>query len=452
MNRIALIIFTFNISFLLNANDSFFSPVTKLTEKITSIPVKLAKELGKKITVIGGKELLFGATAAAIFTEGLTDNSKKNKEIIKSNNLVKINAKGQINMNGLNENEAQRRALEDALYFASMKAGVKVQGFSSIDEKTSLNESFIVKPNNQILDYRIIKSYKDSENYIVEVEAIIGNLKNTDQVCNERKILNIKEFKADFIVNTNTPSWAYNYLAQILYFVRRNMLNDNEINYVDNTLVYYDLNQDNFDKSYDYLTLVNGSQSINNGDYIYIPSMSIKKSKINPKFYTNENVNNNSREVGRNFFDADALGILSKIDIYDGKSNRLVASVEEEYLIPINIDSNFEFIELFSKKDKVFITNELKKVSKDLFQNIKKKLICEPIVAKIELKNNRLQVPLGALQGLRENQLAVLKNKSGNDVTMLSISEIGDYNAILSPLNSSLKLENFSGKETRFLE
>ena len=85
-------------------------------------------------------------------------------------------------------------------------------------------------------------------------------------------------------------------------------------------------------------------------------------------------------------------------------------------------------------------------------RNIKKKLICEPIVAKIELKNNRLQVPLGALQGLRENQLAVLKNKSGNDVTMLSISEIGDYNAILSPLNSSLKLENFSGKETRFLE
>ena len=38
------------------------------------MPFKLVKEIGKKITKIGGKEILFGATAAGILSEGLADN------------------------------------------------------------------------------------------------------------------------------------------------------------------------------------------------------------------------------------------------------------------------------------------------------------------------------------------------------------------------------------------
>ena len=81
-------------------------------------------------------------------------------------------------IDGIDDNEAQRRALEDALYYASSKAGVKVQGYSSINEETTLNENFTVQPNNKILDYKIIKSYKKEGMYTVEIEAIIGNLEN----------------------------------------------------------------------------------------------------------------------------------------------------------------------------------------------------------------------------------------------------------------------------------
>ena len=99
--------------------------LTKTLENI--VPFKLVKEIGKKITKIGGKEILFGATAVGILSKGLSDNNNINsnsEEIIATNNLVKVYAKGQINLYGIDENLAKRRALEDALYFASMKAGV----------------------------------------------------------------------------------------------------------------------------------------------------------------------------------------------------------------------------------------------------------------------------------------------------------------------------------------
>ena len=113
------------------------------------IPLNLIKEVGKKVTKFGGKEILFGATATGILYNGLSKNDNYNKDtiqtnadIIQTNNLIKVYAKGQVNLDEIDENLAKRRALEDALYFASMKAGAEVRGFSSIDEQTNLNENF----------------------------------------------------------------------------------------------------------------------------------------------------------------------------------------------------------------------------------------------------------------------------------------------------------------------
>ena len=418
---------------------------TKTIENI--IPVNLFKQVGKKITKFGGKEMLLGIAATSLISDGLSEKTNKNEKIIQTNNLTKVYAKGQINLEGIDENLAKRRALEDALYFASMKAGADVRGFSAIDEGSSLNENFLVQPNNKILDYKIIKSFKENNNYIVEVEAIVGDLEKFDSTCSKRKVLNINEFKGSYIINTSTPSWAYNYIDKLLYKVRRQMLNNKSINYVNHSEKEYDFNYSNFDKSYDYKTLVNGEGKVQNGSYIYIPSFSIKKSKIFPKF----NFSNNQENT--DFFDKDVISFDSKIEIFNAITNTYVTSIERKYYIPTNIDSNFQMIELFSKKDINFINNKLDDISLDIYKTISTKLFCEPIVAKIELVNNKLQIPLGQKQGLRVNQLAVLEDHNGvNNITMLSISKLSNNTATLSPLNSKIKIDSFLGKEARFLE
>ena len=146
------------------------------------------------------------------------------------------------------------------------------------------------------------------------------------------------------------------------------------------------------------------------------------------------------------------MSFNSKIEIYNAISNTFVASVEKKYFIPTNIDSNFEMIELFSKKDQNYINSKLNDISKDIYDTISLQLFCEPIVAEIKIVNNKLEVPLGQNQGLRPNQLAVLEDNVNNSVTMLSISKLDDNRAILSPLNSKLKIDSFLGKEARFLE
>lgn len=440
-----------NVSF---AEDNFIekpiNSINNLSKNIAKVPFKILKETAKKVTSVGTKPLLFGMAAVTMLSSGIEEGSNSFEELKNEKQLhqiKRIKAKGQINLNGLDENEAQRRALEDALYYASIKAGVRVQGFSSIDEYTNLNENFVVQPDNQILDFKILNSYKEEDNYIVEIEALIGNLNNASHVCANRKLINIKEFKGEHLISSNAPSWSYHYLESILYKVRRSMEEDTSFDYSSYSLKNFDFNKNNFDKSFDYNTLVNGTYDISEGEYIYIPSFKLKKSKILPNFSLGKDNNSNKS----NFFDADAISITAKIDIYDGVKNTHVTSIEEEYLIPINIDSNFKTIELFSKRDKERLNNDLEQIANNLFNSIKKDLSCKPILAKTKIVNDKLEISIGTRHGLRKNQLAVLDNKE-NSWTMLSISEIKGSKAVLTPLNSKIKLEDLSGKNTRFLE
>ena len=45
---------------------------------------------------------------------------------------------------------AKKRALEDALYLASIQGGAKVDGYTSVDRNTNLNESVLVRPSATI--------------------------------------------------------------------------------------------------------------------------------------------------------------------------------------------------------------------------------------------------------------------------------------------------------------
>ena len=317
--------------------------LTKTIENI--IPINLFKQFGKKITQFAGKEVLLGVAATSLlYNDGLTEENNKNKEIIQTNNLIKVYAKGQVNLEGIDESLAKRRALEDALYFASMKAGAEVRGFSSIDEGSSLNENFLVQPDNKILDYKIIKAFKENNNYIVEVEAVVGDLDKFDSTCSKRKVLNINEFKGNYIINTNTPSWAYNYINLLLYKVRTHMSNNKSIKYINHSGKVYDFNYSNFDKSYDYKTLINGESKVENGSYIYIPSFSLKKSKIFPKFALSNNKSNSKISENTDFFDKDVISFNSKIEIYKdrnlpieqrsyeaGKIDRLLKAKQDYY-------------------------------------------------------------------------------------------------------------------------
>ena len=63
---------------------------------------------------------------------------------------------------------ARRRALDDALYLASLRGGAKVNGFSSVGTGTELNDNFVVRPTAKILDYAVVKEVIKGYKYLDE--------------------------------------------------------------------------------------------------------------------------------------------------------------------------------------------------------------------------------------------------------------------------------------------
>ena len=93
--------------------------------------------------------------------------------------------------------EARDMALEDALYYAALKGGAKIDGFSSVDAQTNLNDMFVVRPASQILDYSITNEVQDETHYAVTIEAVVGDMATSG--CQNRPISHVTLVPAVFI-------------------------------------------------------------------------------------------------------------------------------------------------------------------------------------------------------------------------------------------------------------
>ena len=94
MIKYIVILLFLNTYSQLNADDKIFNPIKNLsniTKKVTDVfPLKILKEVGKKITGIGTNKLMLGMATATLLSEGLTEDSKENRKIIDTNNLIKV--------------------------------------------------------------------------------------------------------------------------------------------------------------------------------------------------------------------------------------------------------------------------------------------------------------------------------------------------------------------------
>jgi hypothetical protein len=232
-----IFIFIILLNFFSFKGYSDYSPLGYLKNGVSNLaPFHIIRSTAEKISSFGLNKLFYGFTSLFIINEAYKSGIFEEKDNLdvqandRKSNLRKIRSKGQIHTNGLDDNEAQRRALEDALYFASIKGGVQVHGFSSIDNETNISENFTVKPKSKILDYKILKSYKEENVYIVEIDAIVGNISN-ETSCRKRKNINIKEFKGNKTIVTNIDIFSFSTTSLIrnishycIYFYYINIL------------------------------------------------------------------------------------------------------------------------------------------------------------------------------------------------------------------------------------
>ena len=130
------------------------------------------------------------------FTTYLVAQDFKHTEVVSEGRAVIIEG---------DEETAKKRALDDALYMASLQAGAKVDGYSSVNTNTSLSENiqltFIFYKNFVIIEK------KDSTHFTVKIRAFLVSVDETLN-CNAREQINLSYLRPYFRVSSNLPAYS----------------------------------------------------------------------------------------------------------------------------------------------------------------------------------------------------------------------------------------------------
>ena len=142
-----------------------------------------------------------------------------------------------------NEEIAKKRALDDALYLASLQGGAKIDGYSTVDTNTSLNENLLIRPSSSIKDFVILEESKDETHYSVKIKAILVSVNNLLN-CSARSNINLSYFKPNFVISSKLPAQLQSLPLLISQKIFENLARFDDISLKDSTS--FDFNPKNF--------------------------------------------------------------------------------------------------------------------------------------------------------------------------------------------------------------
>jgi hypothetical protein len=328
--------------------------------------------------------------------------------------------------------EAKNIALEDALYLAALRGGAKINGFSSVQADTSLDDHFVVRPSSEILDYRIINEVKDDLHYEVTVEAAVGKI--AEPACHDRAVAHLTMFAPTMSITRSVPGWLSTMPSMMMVDLYRQLENTANLTLYNEAATVLDPVKIKRDARYDYNALVNGKASIRDGDFAFATNITLES------FITDFKVGQSQH-----------LRAIVTTSLYAGSQLKPLGEVHDEIKLKLGERSPSLIISKLSttKRDEVkaALLNGLQSHAKA----IASATLCLPLKAEIKLENNKLSVALGMRQGIQVNRLAMVSGV-GSKWSVLRVIEAGEGYSFLEPLSRQRKPADLNGKLATFLE
>ena len=328
--------------------------------------------------------------------------------------------------------EAKNIALEDALYLAALKGGAKIDGFSSVQADTSLDDHFVVRPSSEILDYRIVNEIKDDLHYEVTVEAAVGKI--AEPACHDRAAGHLTMFAPTMSMTRSVPGWLSTMPSMMMVDLYHQLENTTNLTLYNEGATVLDPVQMKRDARYDYNALMNGKAAIHDGDFAFATNIALE-----------------SFSDGSAFGQSQHLRAIITTSLYAGSQLTPLGEVLNEIKLKLGERSPSLLISKLSttKRDKV------KAALLSGLQNHAKAIasatLCLPLKAVIKLEDDKLHVNLGMRQGIQVNRLAMVSGVSSK-WSVLRVIEAGDGYSILEPLSRQRKPVDLNGKLATFLE
>ena len=337
-----------------------------------------------------------------------------------------------------NEEVAKKRALDDALYLASLQGGAKIDGYSTVDTNTSLNENLLIRPSSSIKDFVILEESKDETHYSVKIKAILVSL-NSLLDCSARSNINLSYFKPNFVVSSKLPAQLQNLPLLISQKIFENLRRFDQISLKDST--NFDFNPKKFSAlpvSLDYEAIVEGkSGSLKSGEFGIHTLIEVKRSKGTMTRFLNK------------------ADIALTINLFEGTNFNVIDTLYYNFSVLLGIETGYQHMDGFYKIPYDKIAEVVQdSISKMQFR-VKDRLKCYPLEARAELVKDVLTIPLGVNQGVQIGKVGFASNSNPNhsmrDWIVVTVKDSSGDFSVLEILNPSNKKEDINGKLIRFM-
>ena len=328
--------------------------------------------------------------------------------------------------------EAKNTALEDALYLAALKGGAKIDGFSSVQADTSLDDHFVVRPSSEILDYRIVNEIKDDLHYEVTVEAAVGKI--AEPACHDRAVGHLTMFAPTMSMTRSVPGWLSTMPSMMMGDLYRQLENTTNLTLYNKGATVLDPVQMKRDARYDYNALMNGKAAIHDGDFAFATNIALE-----------------SFSDGSAFGQSQHLRAIITTSLYTGSQLTPLGEVRNEIKLKLGERSLSQLISKLSTTKRDMVKTALMSGLQNHAKAIASATLCLPLKAVIKLENDKLHVDLGMRQGIQVNRLAMVSGVSSK-WSVLRVIEAGDGYSILEPLSRQRKPVDLNGKLATFLE
>ena len=337
-----------------------------------------------------------------------------------------------------NEEVAKKRALDDALYLASLQGGAKIDGYSTVDTNTSLNENLLIRPSSSIKDFVILEESKDETHYSVKIKAILVSL-NSLLDCSARSNINLSYFKPNFVVSSKLPAQLQNLPLLISQKIFENLRRFDQISLKDST--NFDFNPKKFSAlpvSLDYEAIVEGkSGSLKSGEFGIHTLIEVKRSKGTMTRFLNK------------------ADIALTINLFEGTNFNVIDTLYYNFSVLLGIETGYQHMDGFYKIPYDKIAEVVQdSISKMQFR-VKDRLKCYPLEARAELVKDVLTIPLGINQGVQIGKVGFASNSNPNhsmrDWIVVTVKDSSGDFSVLEILNPSNKKEDINGKLIRFM-
>ena len=380
--------------------------------------------------------ILIAFTLVIWVTIALSDTVIPNKNSTEKDTISFILSTGRASLNSPEDTDlARRRALEDALYLASIEGGAKINGYSAIDSGTKLTENFVVRPTTKILDYAITKEVIKETHYEVTIKAAIGSLDNKN--CSNNNIFNLIAYKPIFNLSNESPAWLSPVLNELFVEIINDINNRQNIELFNSTDI--ELNSSllkNINDDYDYTSLTLGRTRTEVGSFAYVPTIKMyvdkKSSALNNETFLIMEITSN---------------------LYEGFTYKKSSSKSHKISLKLSNRSPWRTVNILSKPSRELIVEALKKSIKKHVDSLLSDLDCQPLTADLKFENQikKLKVNIGKKHGLSFNSIAFTRG-TNTPWVIFKVDDLDNNNAILSPIDQRRDIKELDGKLVEFME